>query len=359
MSILAYQDNKRFSSCVDYELVAKLFSKGGEIVFMDSQYCQYLNSKNEFCSELADMDSDYCYWHDPNISKEGDKVKEQLEAMVREGKSLEGFCLQYADLAGAHFECTDGDKPINLSFADLAHANLQGAHLFKVNFSNASLLKASLIEANLNFANLSGANLLGTRLINSKLEHVVWGKQIQQEVLIKKARKKGEHEQLKKLYLEAEESYRNLFKECETRGLYDEAGIFFQREKRMQRKQYPRLSIPRVSSSIVDLSTGYGENPLRVVMFSLMIIFCWSLLYFACGVGAEIEIMKFSLQQTAAQNLGEFLNCLYFSVVTFTTLGYGDIAPIGITKFFAAIEAFLGAFTMALFIVVFVKKMTR
>ncbi len=53
------------------------------------------------------------------------------------------------------------------------------------------------------------------------------------------------------------------------------------------------------------------------------------------------------------------MNSIYFSVVTFTTLGYGDISPLGFARFIAAFEAFMGSFTMALFVVVFVKKMTR
>jgi hypothetical protein len=50
---------------------------------------------------------------------------------------------------------------------------------------------------------------------------------------------------------------------------------------------------------------------------------------------------------------------LFFSVVTFTTLGYGDIAPFGWSRAVAALEAFVDSFAMALFDVVFVKKMTR
>lgn len=42
-----------------------------------------------------------------------------------------------------------------------------------------------------------------------------------------------------------------------------------------------------------------------------------------------------------------------------TTLGYGDFSPVGWAKPFAAIEAFAGAFMIALFILAFVKKMTR
>ncbi|WP_373689732.1 ion channel [Rheinheimera sp.] len=40
-------------------------------------------------------------------------------------------------------------------------------------------------------------------------------------------------------------------------------------------------------------------------------------------------------------------------------MGYGDITPIGVSRLVAAVEAFTGSFTIALFVVVFVKKMTR
>ena len=35
------------------------------------------------------------------------------------------------------------------------------------------------------------------------------------------------------------------------------------------------------------------------------------------------------------------ISSIYFSIVTFTTLGYGDIQPIGHYRIFAAIEAFV------------------
>ena len=43
-------------------------------------------------------------------------------------------------------------------------------------------------------------------------------------------------------------------------------------------------------------------------------------------------------------------NALYFSVITATNTGYGDIVPIGLSRFFAAAEAFSGLFLFALFI---------
>jgi len=37
---------------------------------------------------------------------------------------------------------------------------------------------------------------------------------------------------------------------------------------------------------------------------------------------------------------------LYFSTVTFTTLGYGDMSPMGWLRAVALIEAFFGALTI-------------
>lgn len=39
---------------------------------------------------------------------------------------------------------------------------------------------------------------------------------------------------------------------------------------------------------------------------------------------------------------GSFLDCVYFSFTTFTTLGYGDIAASGVLRFLTGIEALTG-----------------
>ena len=50
---------------------------------------------------------------------------------------------------------------------------------------------------------------------------------------------------------------------------------------------------------------------------------------------------------------------LYFSVITFTTIGYGDYAPRGWLRVVAAVEGFLGLFLMAVFTVSFARKFLR
>ena len=122
----------------------------------------------------------------------------------------------------------------------------------------------------------------------------------------------------------------------------------------------PKYSLRRILSKAIDLFCGYGERPLRVIIFSLALIIGFSMAYFFLGLSFNGEVVVFSFKHNFLSNVEVFFNSLYFSVVTFTTLGYGDLTPIGLAaRAIAALEAFMGSFTIALFVVVFVKKMTR
>lgn len=52
-------------------------------------------------------------------------------------------------------------------------------------------------------------------------------------------------------------------------------------------------------------------------------------------------------------------NAVYFSIVTFTTLGYGDITATPGMQWLSASEAVLGAALMSLFIVALSRKFSR
>nr|WP_255840531.1 ion channel [Pseudomonas benzenivorans] len=220
-------------------------------------------------------------------------------------------------------------------------------------------MKADLRHANLHCADLRDCNLLGIRLDGARLDNVIWDRQLLQERKGRELYHRGNVAAALELFQEAEETYRNLRLHLERAGLFEQAGMFFHREMVVRRLQMPRYSWQRLLSWLVDLFSGYGEKPLNVVLFSLGLIGLCGLLYFLVGVNQGDHRLGLDLDQGLLDNLGDLLDCLYFSVVTFTTLGYGDISPHGLARPLAAFEAFVGSFTMALFVVVFVKKMTR
>jgi hypothetical protein len=71
----------------------------------------------------------------------------------------------------------------------------------------------------------------------------------------------------------------------------------------------------------------------------------------------NILFKLYNLSLTDLANIGRYF---YFSVVTFTTLGYGDLRPVHpISHLISSIEAFVGMFMMALFVLTFGRKWRR
>lgn len=62
---------------------------------------------------------------------------------------------------------------------------------------------------------------------------------------------------------------------------------------------------------------------------------------------------KFGVEGTEGIIVGDFASSLYFSIVTWTTLGYGDLKPIDDLRLLASLEAFMGYIYMAVLIGLF------
>jgi len=320
--------------------------------------CQYKDPENFCCTGLANS-SGFCFWHDKSSDKSGEQTKTELESYARSGGMLRGICLKNANLNNIDLVNHHHQEGYDFSYADFYHANLNGAHLFHINLKNASLMKADLREANLNCSDLTNVNILGVKWQGSKIENVAIGKVVRQEVLAYKALREKNSKLAFDYFQQAEEIYRDLRKHAEHEGIFTLSGKFIQKELTMRRMQLPLYSFKRFSSKMIDLFSGYGEDPLRIVGISLLFIVFCAFIYTFTGVSFEGQIQVYDNQADFSVNFSLFTSYLYYSVVTFTTLGYGDFTPIGISRAIAAIEAFVGSFTIALFVVVFVKKMTR
>ncbi len=93
---------------------------------------------------------------------------------------------------------------------------------------------------------------------------------------------------------------------------------------------------------------GHGERPLRTLFCAMFAIILTAYLYTLGELLMGSAVIRPSFSQA-----------FYFSVVTFTTVGYGDITPVGLTKAIVIIEALCGLFVMPLFIVGLSRKYLR
>jgi uncharacterized protein YjbI with pentapeptide repeats len=152
-------------------------------------------------------------------------------------------------------------------------------------------------------------------------------------------------------YSDIETIYRNLKKNMQNSGNYTDAGEFYYREMEMKRKGAKNKK-DLFLLQLYKIIAGYGEKPLRTIISSLAIIFICTVFYWI------FQCLEYSVENPTI--FRQIKDSLYFSFVTFTTLGLGDIHPVNdFGRAFICIEALLGAFFMALFVVVFVRKMAR
>lgn len=103
------------------------------------------------------------------------------------------------------------------------------------------------------------------------------------------------------------------------------------------------------SLTLSYLIWGHGERPIRTLYSALLVIF-------ACAFSYTQGFLFFKSGLIARP---QFWEALYFSVVTFTTVGSGDITPVGILKAVVAIEALAGIFIIPLFLIGLSRKYLR
>lgn len=78
----------------------------------------------------------------------------------------------------------------------------------------------------------------------------------------------------------------------------------------------------------------------QVFTFWIIIIFFFGIVYFLLAY-VPGNSLRYS-GEVITTNAGGFLNSLYFSFITATSLGYGDVAPLGVSKFLSGFEVIIG-----------------
>jgi len=173
-------------------------------------------------------------------------------------------------------------------------------------------------------------------------------------------------------YGEDESFWRFVKQSAQEAGYYGLAGECFYMErcaglwgKFRGRGNYDKLSsakkILRLVSSVRllpefvlgKLLFGYGERPARVLFASALVIVLCAFYYSQQGTLID-RVGDSSLEPS-------FLRGLYFSTITFTTLGYGDFYPSAdsFCRIVSMVEAVAGGSLIALFVVCLSKRFSR
>jgi len=254
--------------------------------------------------------------------EELNKILEEHEKWVA-SKGKEG---KRADLRMADLEKADLRKA-NLQKADLYRANLSEANLWKANLWKANLYRANLQKAVLSSAILQEAELIEANLQKAKLH----------AALLRKAN----------LYFanlqKANLSFANLQKAHLSIADFERANVTGVKYNRKGRYRGIRVATcygsPRFRRFAQDqdfieelrdsgrrgkviyylwlIFADCGRTPWYWILWSIFFAVGFGYLYYFMGEGA-FEAKKLAWSRSTT---------IYYSVVTFTTLGFGDIIP--------------------------------
>lgn len=250
-------------------------------------------------ANLTGADLRQCQMRDVNL-RGANLTGAQLEGADLSGADLREAQLSNADLHEALLPCANLQKAhcyhsqmagadlneVNFSQAQLEGCNLEGANLGEANFQKANLRWANLRNASLRAADLRAANLSETQLAHANLQDIKYDRRAQ---------------------------YRGV--DVETiRG-----NPLFRRFAQDQDYIEAFKAKHPVSYWIWLIFADCGRSLSVWGAWAIFIAMLFALIYW--GLSADFII------HDSAQRQHTLLTWFYYSVVTFTSLGYGDIVP--------------------------------
>jgi len=276
----------------------------------------------------------------------------QLRCANLQGARLPNVDFHEADLAGADLQNSD------LTTANLQHATLTEADLYKASLAQAHLQRADLQRANLRMADLRWAGLEGADLQTAAMEHAnMMGTRLEGASLLGANLDEANLEgaALERATFDAASiagsnlSYArvegtsfwqvrwrpkgggrpapHLYAGLDVRGLQHSDPLFdeFVRQSEIIRRTYEATRgsvMERFLFRVWGLTSNYGRALGRWLFACWLVMGFFAALFSVCEFCVRTPILSLKDGRTPTA-----LTYLYFSVVTFSTLGFGDVTP--------------------------------
>ncbi|MFC7081395.1 pentapeptide repeat-containing protein [Halorussus caseinilyticus] len=331
-------------------------------------------------------DTDRCIWHADVAQKPSRQLEETAPTV---GERLDGAIFRDVELSDADWPSgltiTDARfvncnlEGTDLSGTDLRYSQFEGVDAQGVNLRGANLEHAEFDRTDLRGADLCGARLHYAVFDNARIaEETTFGKNVvyEEELLDTDDDRRisaldvvgPKHPDDNRLdrYEAAHWTYSELQRLAEDNGLTAASREYYRKRKNIRRREaWEFRSYPQaLAKEAWRWTTGYGSNPWRVIATSIVVILLCGVIYpLTSGVIEPTAETTVTYQIKPSQgiylNFVYILKTVYFSTVTFATLGYGDMQPLhGWARALAALEALLGQLLMALLVFVLTRNVT-
>jgi hypothetical protein len=281
---------------------------------------------------------------------QGHSAETDVPTMQHDGKVI-------LDLRGIRIEQTQLDgavlNNVNLRWSTIRDVGFKGTHLNHCNLSQASISECYFRGTVFEECDIVNAKFQKNEFSNARVDHCRMDfcsfKECEITLQTIRFRKDTDPRVLTRIC-------RNLKLNAMSMGHFADAGELTYMEKTYERQMLHRQAFATkhehlgtrlrairawVSSLFMNGLWGYGERPARLLLATAVgVVLFGTVQYFLNGVPGE-----------------SFGAHLYFSGITFMTIGYGDLSPEGVLpRFLAVLEGAVGISVIGMLIASWTKK---
>lgn len=327
---------------------------------------------DDSCDRSALDGHDRCIWHIYEEGKDASTIEDALERSENppafaylsntdlKDVELSGKVFRYANFTNANLVDADVSKT-KFEKSDLSWANFTGKNLRRVDFTHSKLHASQFERSWLSYVDFTGSDLKRATFVQSnfrtevkfedaRLQDVVLTGALADEAVIE-----GYNSALAAdgKWLAAAKDYRRWADVADNSSLPEIQRNLYVEYKHAKRLSYDFCSLKRMFAGGSRWILYYGESPWRVLIVSALVIGGVVPLYLLTeGIRTTERVVT-----PAPANAFEYL---YFSVVTFSSLGYGDYYPVDVAaKVIVMGQTLVGALLIALVIFVLGRRTTQ
>ena len=350
--------------------------------------CKWSSNINNKCICNHDADeSGYCIFHKKNKSKE---ENQEIIKLIKENKisDFSGFVFEENFNINEIIDYTY--KELNFTETTFIKEALFNNHTFngKVTFNNTNFLEfTTFINSKFLYSVTFNNAIFNPRHSNKKIFMgvIFTGQNLVMNSVHNLPRMDGikfdeytkfillDVDYEKENYINGKINYRIARNQANKIGDHERIGYYYYKErvygsKSIKVEDYPTYR-HYLSSKFFDVlskyTVGYGEKPWNILIVSIATISIFALLYMFIGIKTlNNELIGISINTLKNYSLTEiidtYIDLWYFSMVTFTTVGYGDMmVTSSIGKILVSLEVFFGVTIAASWTSVIIKRMIR